>query len=58
MIRRVAPSAGAPAAFTPTGSTRPKRSAATRMSATVGATVVVALTSAGVVLYYVTEPFK
>ena len=58
VIRRTAPPAGAPAGFTPAGSTRPKRSAATRMSATVSATIVVALTWAGVVLYYVTEPFK
>ena len=58
-IRRAAPPAGAPAPFSPAGSTpRAKGSAATRMSATIGATVVVALTTAGVVLYYVTEPFK
>ena len=57
-IRRAAPPAGAPAPFSPAGRARAKGSAATRMTATIGATVVVALTTAGVVLYYVTEPFK
>ena len=63
-IRRVVPSPNAPAAFTPNTSPSARGrggrsgSAATRVSATVFATLVTALTAAGVVIYYITEPFK
>lgn len=57
-IRRVVPPQGVPVAFNPGDTRRDRGSAATRLSATVGATVAVALTAAGVVAYYVTEPFK
>jgi predicted component of type VI protein secretion system len=56
-IRRIVP-ADAPTAFTPDSQAGRKGSAATRGGATLFATVVVALTTAGVVLYYITEPFK
>jgi predicted component of type VI protein secretion system len=56
-IRRIVP-VDAPTAFTPESSGGRKGSAATRAGATAMATVVVALTTAGVVLYYITEPFK
>jgi hypothetical protein len=48
----------APTAFTPETQAPHRGSAATRGGATLFATVVVALTTAGVVLYYITEPFK
>ena len=58
-IRRVVPPPNAPAAFIADSSTRGRGgSAATRVSATVFATLVTALTAAGVVIYYITEPFK
>jgi pSer/pThr/pTyr-binding forkhead associated (FHA) protein len=56
-IRRIVP-VDAPTAFTPESQAGRKGSAATRAGATVMATVVVALTTAGVILYYITEPFK
>jgi pSer/pThr/pTyr-binding forkhead associated (FHA) protein len=56
-IRRVVPGPDAPTAFTP--ETRGRRgSAATRVGATVISGAVVALTTAGVLIYYITEPFK
>ena len=64
VIRRVVPSPDAKAAFTPDTTPRGKArggrsgSAATRVSATVFTTLVTALTAAGVVIYYITEPFK
>jgi pSer/pThr/pTyr-binding forkhead associated (FHA) protein len=57
-IRRVVPGPGTPAAFTPETQAPRKGSAATRGGATLMATVLVALTTVGVVLYYITEPFK
>ena len=58
-IRRVVPPPDAPAAFVADSSTRGRGgSAATRVSATVFTTLVTALTAAGVVIYYITEPFK
>jgi hypothetical protein len=57
-IRRIVPPPGAPAAFSPAAPRHGRGSAATRFGATLAATVVVALTAAGVVLYYLTEPFK
>ena len=56
-IRRIVP-VDAPTAFTPESQAGRKGSAATRAGATVMATVVIALTTAGVILYYITEPFK
>ena len=56
-IRRIVP-ADAPTAFTPEVQSPRKGSAATRGGATLFATIVVALTTVGVVLYYITEPFK
>jgi hypothetical protein len=56
-IRRVVPT-DAPTAFTPETQAGRKGSAATRGGATLMTTVIVALTTAGVVLYYITEPFK
>jgi pSer/pThr/pTyr-binding forkhead associated (FHA) protein len=56
-IRRIVP-VDVPTAFTPESSGGRKGSAATRAGATAMATVVVALTTAGVLLYYITEPFK
>ena len=56
-IRRIVP-VDVPTAFTPETQAGRKGSAATRAGATAMATVVVALTTAGVVLYYITEPFK
>ena len=56
-IRRIVP-VDVPTAFTPETQGGRKGSAATRAGATAMATVVVALTTAGVVLYYITEPFK
>jgi predicted component of type VI protein secretion system len=55
-IRRIVP-ADAPTAFTPESQAARKGSAATRGGATLFATVVVGLTTAGVILYYITEPF-
>jgi predicted component of type VI protein secretion system len=57
-IRRVVP-ADAPTAFTPDeqGSRR-GGSAATRGGATLFSTIVIAATTAGVLIYYITEPFK
>ena len=57
-IRRIVPAPDAPATFSPGPAAGRRGSAATRLSATIGATVAVALTAAGVVLYYVIEPFK
>jgi len=56
-IRRIVP-VDAPTAFTPETQAGRKGSAATRAGATVMATVVIALTTAGVILYYIIEPFK
>ncbi len=56
-IRRIVP-VDVPTAFTPETQAGRKGSAATRAGATAMATVVVALTTAGVVLYYIIEPFK
>jgi pSer/pThr/pTyr-binding forkhead associated (FHA) protein len=56
-IRRIVP-VDAPTAFTPETQAGRKGSAATRAGATVMAGAVVALTTAGVVLYYIIEPFK
>jgi predicted component of type VI protein secretion system len=56
-IRRIVP-ADAPTAFTPETQGGRRGSAATRGGATLFTMLVVALTTAGVVLYYVTEPFK
>jgi pSer/pThr/pTyr-binding forkhead associated (FHA) protein len=57
-IRRVVPGPAAVASFAPEGQQRKKGSAATRVGATIMAGIVVALTTFGVVLYYITEPFK
>jgi predicted component of type VI protein secretion system len=57
-IRRVVPPPDAPAAFTPSATSHRGGSAATRVSATIFCMLVVALTAAGVVIYYITEPFK
>jgi predicted component of type VI protein secretion system len=57
-IRRVVPGADAPTPFAPADQRRRRGSAATRLGATLLAGAVVALTAAGVVLYYITEPFK
>jgi predicted component of type VI protein secretion system len=57
-IRRVIPPPGAVAGFQPTSTPRRRGSAATRVGATVGAMLVIALTAGGVVLYYMIEPFK
>jgi pSer/pThr/pTyr-binding forkhead associated (FHA) protein len=56
-IRRIVP-VDVPTAFTPESQAGRKGSAATRAGATVLTTVVIALTTAGVILYYITEPFK
>jgi hypothetical protein len=48
----------APTAFTPESQAGRKGSAATRGGATLFTTVVIALTTAGVIVYYITEPFK
>lgn len=56
-IRRVVP-AEAPTAFTPESQGGRGGSAATRGGATLFSTLVIALTTAGVVLYYIIEPFK
>jgi pSer/pThr/pTyr-binding forkhead associated (FHA) protein len=56
-IRRIVPT-DAPTAFTPETQGGRRGSAATRGGATLFTMLVVALTTAGVVLYYVTEPFK
>ena len=57
-IRRVVP-VDAPTAFTPdTQGVRRGGSAATRGGATLFATIVIAATTAGVLIYYITEPFK
>jgi predicted component of type VI protein secretion system len=57
-IRRVVP-VDAPTAFTPdTQGSRRGGSAATRGGATLFATIVIAATTAGVLIYYITEPFK
>jgi hypothetical protein len=47
-----------PMAFAPAGQASRRKSAATRMGATLMAGAIVALTSAGVALYYIGEPFK
>jgi predicted component of type VI protein secretion system len=57
-IRRVVPGPDAVTSFAPEGQQRKKGSAATRVGATIMAVIVVALTTFGVVLYYITEPFK
>jgi pSer/pThr/pTyr-binding forkhead associated (FHA) protein len=56
-IRRIVP-VDVPTAFTPETQAGRKGSAATRAGASAMATLIVALTAAGVVLYYITEPFK
>ena len=56
-IRRIVP-ADAPTAFTPESQGGRRGSAATRGGATLFTMLVVALTTAGVVIYYITEPFK
>ncbi len=57
-IRRVVP-VDAPTAFTPdTQGHRRGGSAATRGGATLFTTIVIAATTAGVLIYYITEPFK
>ena len=59
VIRRVVPPSGGPAPFNPPNPAAAGRgSAARRQGATVFVTITVALTTFGVVLYYVTEPFK
>lgn len=57
-IRRVVPGGNTPTAFVPETQAARKGSAATRGAATLFATVVVALTTVGVIVYYITEPFK
>ncbi len=57
-IRRVVPGPDVVTPFAPTAASRRKGSAATRMGATIMALIVVALTTAGVLIYYITEPFK
>jgi pSer/pThr/pTyr-binding forkhead associated (FHA) protein len=57
-IRRVVPGAGVPTPFAPSTPSLRKGSAATRLGATIMAGIVVALTTAGVLIYYITEPFK
>jgi FHA domain len=57
-IRRVVPPPDTPTAFAPPGQRRARGSAATRLGATLFVGLVTALTTAGVILYYVTEPFK
>jgi hypothetical protein len=57
-IQRLVPPPGGPAAFAPVSGRRVRGSAATRLGATVAAAAIVALTTAGVIAYYVTEPFK
>ena len=56
-IRRIVP-ADVPTAFTPETQGGRRGSAATRGGATLFTMAVVALTTVGVVLYYITEPFK
>jgi hypothetical protein len=56
-IRRIVP-ADAPTAFTPETQGGRRGSAATRGGATLFSLFVVAATTVGVVLYYITEPFK
>jgi pSer/pThr/pTyr-binding forkhead associated (FHA) protein len=57
-IRRVVPGPDVTTPFTPETPSRRKGSAATRMGATIMAGLVIAATTAGVVIYYITEPFK
>lgn len=57
-IRRVVPGPDAVTPFAPTAASRRKGSAATRMGATIMAGIVVALTTIGVLIYYIAEPFK
>jgi predicted component of type VI protein secretion system len=57
-IRRVVPGPDVVTPFAPTAASRRKGSAATRMGATIMAGIVVALTTVGVLIYYITEPFK
>jgi hypothetical protein len=52
------PGPDVPTPFAPSTPARRKGSAATRMGATIMAGIVVALTTLGVVIYYITEPFK
>lgn len=59
VIRRVVPPAGGPAPFNaPNPAAAGRGSAARRQGATAFVTLSVALTTVGVVLYYVIEPFK
>ncbi len=59
MIRRVVPPPGGPTPFNaPNPAAAGRGSAARRQGATLFVTITVALTTAGVVLYYMTEPFK
>lgn len=55
-IRRVVPPPGDTTVFNPAGSRR-KGSAATQLEATIFATAVTLATAAGVVIYYIAEPF-
>ena len=57
-IRRVVPLPGGPAAFQPETTPRRRGSAATRLGATLIATLVVIATAVAVVAYYVVEPFQ
>ena len=58
-IRRVVPPPGGPTPFNaPNPAAAGRGSAARRQGATLFVTITVALTTAGVVLYYITEPFK
>jgi hypothetical protein len=57
-IRRAVPAPGTPGTFSPGGTQHRRGSAATRLEATVMATIVIALTAAGVIIYYLAEPFK
>lgn len=57
-IRRVVPAPGGPSAFNPGPPARRRGSAATKLSATLFATLVVLATAVGVVAYYVIEPFQ
>jgi hypothetical protein len=56
-IRRVVPPPGGPTVFDPGPPDRRRGSAATRVGATVFALIAVALTAAGVIAYYLVEPF-
>ena len=56
-IRRIVPT-DAPTAFTPETQGGRRGSAATRGGATLFSMLVVGATTVGVVVYYITEPFK